>query len=146
MIAHLFQARCTCSAWSALPPCWWRPAPWATAARHRGIEVVGHLARHRQGWQDRRGARPRTVADRHPDESGGATRCQRPLGTGARDGTGHRGGGGYAHQPRQGPDASRASDRTRHRDPRPPDWGPGHAHYSPLTVPRRATRVDGNHS
>ena len=33
---------------------------------------------------------------------------QRHLGTGARDGTGHRGGGGYAHQPRQGTDASRA--------------------------------------
>jgi hypothetical protein len=51
-----------------------------------------HLARHGQGWQDRRGARPRPRADRHPDQSGGAARRQRHLGTGDRDGPGHRGG------------------------------------------------------
>ena len=46
------------------------------------VEGVGHLARHGQGWQDRRGARPRTLADRHPDQSGGAAQRHAAPGQG----------------------------------------------------------------
>jgi hypothetical protein len=49
------------------------------------------------------------------------------------------GGGGYAHKPREGPDASGASDRTRNLCQRPPDWGTGHTHCSPITGQRLVT-------
>src|SRR6266446_5010011 len=114
---------------------------WATAARNRGAcrRRKTNLARHGHAWQDSRGGSPLAVDRRHPDQSGGAARCKRPLGTGYRDGACNGGGSGHAHKPREGADASGASDRTRHPCQRPTDWGTGHAHCPPITVRRLST-------